>query len=106
MQKIKITIAGVPYNIATDNDSAYVMQLASEINDSISAIAGTSMATPDQAMVLSLLNYADIAKKATAQTETLKSQMKEYLADAAQAKSERDMLKRELAKIKKSNGDN
>ncbi len=105
MQKVQVKIAGIVYNIATDNDAAYAMQLAAEVDDTISAITGSSKVTPDQAMVLALLNYADIAKKANAEAETLKSQLKEYLADAAQAKSERDMLKRELAKIKKNNGD-
>ena len=37
------------------------------------------------------------------ETENMKVQLKEYLADAAQAKSERDMLKREIAKLRKSN---
>ncbi len=104
MEKVKITIAGVPYTIATDNDRDYVLALAKEIDTNIQGIinAGNKIA-PSQATVLALLNYADVAKKASEEVENMKIQLGEYLADAAQAKSERDMLRRELAKIKKGN---
>ena len=104
MEKIKITIAGVPYTIATDNDAEYAQQLAKEIDANIQAIMDSgNLISPAQATVLALLNYADVAKKACEETENMKVQLKEYLADAAQAKSERDMLKREIAKLRKSN---
>ncbi len=103
MKKIKITVAGVPYMIATDNDEEYALRLAGEINAEIDEIMMSAVnISPSQATVLALLNYAETAKKAKEECETMKFQLKEYLADAAQAKSERDMLKRELAKIKKS----
>lgn len=102
MEKVKITIAGVPYTIATDNNPEYTVNLANEIESKIEAImeAG-SFVSPTQATVLTLLSYADEAKKLSEENENMKEQLKEYLADSAQAKSERDMLRRELAKIKK-----
>ncbi|MBR5234546.1 MAG: cell division protein ZapA [Clostridia bacterium] len=103
MKKIKITVAGVPYMIATDNDEEYALSLADEINAEIEDIMSASVGiAPSQATVLALLNYADTTRKAKEECETMKFQLKEYLADAAQAKSERDLLRRELAKIKKS----
>lgn len=102
MKKINITIAGVPYLIATDDDPAYAINLAEEIEARIQAhMPDGSFVSPTQATVLTLLEYADEAKKATDEAEAAKLQLKEYLADAAQAKSERDMLRRELAKLKK-----
>lgn len=104
MEKVKITIAGVPYTIVTDNDKDYVLELAKEIDTNIQGIMNSgNLIAPSQATVLALLNYADFAKKASEEVENVKIQLKEYLADAAQAKSERDMLKRELAKIRKGN---
>lgn len=102
MEKVKITIAGVPYTIATDNNPEYTINLAQEIETKINSImrAG-SFVSPTQATVLALLDYADEAKKLSENAENMKHQLKEYLADAAQAKSERDMLRRELAKLKK-----
>lgn len=102
MKKISIVIAGVPYLIATDDDPAYAISLAEEIDERIhSHMPDGSFISPTQATVLTLLEYADEAKKATDEAEAAKLQLKEYLADAAQAKSERDMLRRELAKLKK-----
>lgn len=106
MKKLKITIAGASYNIATDNDPSYAADLADAVDMRIQNImkSGRHIA-PTQATVLALLEYADEAAKATIESEKMKVQLKEYLADAAQAKSERDMLKRELAKLKKSIGE-
>lgn len=104
MEKVKITIAGVPYTIVTDNDAEYAQQLAKEVDANIQGIMSSgTFVSPAQATVLALLNYADVAKKACEDAENMKMQLKEYLADAAQAKSERDMLKRELSKLRKGN---
>ena len=102
MKKVKITIAGVPYTIATDSDAEYTAELAQEIDSKIQSIMQSgSFVSPTQATVLALLEYADVAKKACVEVKNMRTQLKEYLADAAQAKAERDMLKRELNKIKK-----
>lgn len=103
MEKVKITIAGVPYIIATDNNPEYTVNLAKEIEEKINLIMSAGgFVSPTQATVLALLEYADEAKKLSESSENMKHQLKEYLADAAQAKSERDMLRRELAKLKKN----
>lgn len=101
MEKIRITVAGVPYTIATDNDPEYAKNIAELADEKIASIMAAGKVNPTQATVLALLDYADDAARARAEIESMKSQLKEYLADAAQAKSERDMLKRELAKLKK-----
>lgn len=102
MEKVKIVIAGVPYNIVTDNNPEYTVSLANEIENRINSVSGAgSTVSPTQAAALTLLDYADELRKITAENENMKQQLKEYLADAAQAKSERDMLRREMAKLKK-----
>ncbi len=107
MEKVKITIAGVPYTIATDNNPEYTVNLANEIESKINSIMKNgSFVSPTQATALVILDYADKANKLAEENENMKQQLKEYLADAAQAKSERDMLRREMAKLKKgSNGE-
>ena len=101
MKKIKIRIAGVPYNIVTDNDTDYVVSLANEIDSKISSVMDSgSYISPTQATVIALLEY-DSVKKLTDESNDMKIRLKEYLADAAQAKSERDMLRREINKMKK-----
>lgn len=102
MEKIKITIAGIPYTVVTDNEPEYARDVAELADEKIISIMENGNVNPTQATVLALLDFADEAVKARAEVENMKTQLKEYLADAAQAKSERDMLKRELAKAKKS----
>lgn len=104
MEKVRITIAGIPYTIATDNNPEYTLELANEIESKINSIMQNgSFVSPTQATALVILDYADKAKKLSEENENMKQQLKEYLADSAQAKSERDMLRREIAKLKKGN---
>ena len=104
MEKVKITIAGIPYTIATDNNPEYTVNLANEIEAKINSIMKNgSFVSPTQATALAILDYADVAYKLAEENENMKQLLKEYLADAAQAKSERDMLRRENAKLKKGN---
>lgn len=100
MEKITVSIAGTPYTLVTDNDPEYAVSVAVQAEEMIQSMINKGVA-PSQATVLALLEYADSASKLSAEVEALKSQMKEYLADAAQAKAERDLLKRELTKAKK-----
>lgn len=104
MEKITVSIAGTPYTLMTDNDPEYAVSVAAQAEETVQAIMDKGVA-PSQATVLALLEYADSAAKLSAEVESLRSQMKEYLADAAQAKAERDLLKRELAKAKKGSAE-
>ena len=100
MEKIEVTIAGAAYKLLTDNDPEYAVSVAEQADSLIREIMDKGI-SPSQATVLALLEFADNSAKLSAEVESLKSQMKEYLADAAQAKAERDLLRRELAKAKK-----
>ena len=106
MEKIKIIIGGTPYTVATDKGAEYTTALACEIEEKINSIMKSGrFISPAEATALTLLSYADDLSRVREENENMKSQLKEYLADAAQAKSERDMLRREMAKIRKGNGD-
>lgn len=104
MKKVKITVAGITYTIATDDDPGYALMLAEKIDGKIQGIMEKSgRISPTQATLLTLLEYADTIEKNEKEAEKMRDQLKECLADAAQAKSERDFLKREMAKQKKIN---
>ncbi len=106
MEKVKIVLGGTPYTVATDNGAEYTEKLAEEIENRINNVMKSGrFVSPSEATALTLLAYADELNKAREENENIKGQLKEYLADAAQAKSERDMLRRELTKIKKGNGE-
>ena len=97
MNKVKLDIRGVKYFINTDESVEYTEALGKRIDERMAEIMkGGALVTMTQAAVLVALEYADLAKKNGSSSDNLRSQLKEYLEDAAQAKSERDFYKREL----------
>ncbi len=96
----KLNIAGVEYRITSDESSEYMQSLAREVDIKMSAILKNNNISTTQAAILIALQYADDAQKNSGNADNLRSQLKGYLEDAAQAKSERDFYKRELERVK------
>ncbi|MBQ2847322.1 MAG: cell division protein ZapA [Clostridia bacterium] len=102
MEKIKLIIANDEYNISTDNDLAYVAQLGEELNQRITAIMNSSTRiSVTQAAILTALEYADNAKKGEITSENLRGQIQEYLEDAARARTDAEISRRELERVSK-----
>lgn len=99
----KLNIAGEEYRIISDESAEYMQDLAKEIDLKMSSILKGSRVSTTQAAILVALQYADDATKNSGSADNLRSQLKAYLEDAAQAKSERDFYKRELDRIKAVN---
>lgn len=102
MEKIKLIIANDEYNISTDNDLDYVAQLGEELNQRITSILNSSTRiSVTQAAILTALEYADAAKKGEIASENLRGQIQEYLEDAARARTDAEISKRELERVTK-----
>ena len=105
MQKntVKLEIGGAVYYINSDDSAEYVIALGAELDSRISkAMKASSRISMTQAAILCALEFADEAKKATDVADNLRGQVKDYLEDAAKAKSERDFFKRELERANKN----
>ncbi len=102
----KLRIAGDEYRIVSDESAEYMQGLAHELDVKISSVLKGTKISTTQAAILVALQYADDAAKNSGSADTLRSQLKSYLEDAAQAKSERDFYKRELERIKAVNDAN
>lgn len=99
--KVKLTICGVNYFINTDESVEYTENLGKKIDERMAQILkGGSLITMTQAAVLVALEMADELAKSEGNVENFRSQIKDYLEDAAKAKSERDYYKRELERYK------
>ncbi len=96
----RLNIAGVEYRIVSDESAEYMQSLAHELDVKMSALLKGNNISTTQAAVLVALQYADDANKNSGNADTLRSQLKSYLEDAAQAKSERDFYKREVERLK------
>ena len=96
----RLKIAGEEYRIVSTESAEYMSELAHEIDLKMNDILRGNRVSTTQAAVLVALQYADDAQKNSGSADALRSQLKEYLEDAAKAKSERDFFKRELDRIK------
>lgn len=99
--KVSLKIAGSDYLIVSEEQPAYMHELAQDVDSKISDILKSGNLSITQAAILAALDYADDAKKNKDSADNLRSQLKEYLEDAAKAKGERDFYKRELDKVTK-----
>lgn len=95
----KLRIAGEDYLVISEEQPAYMEELASEIDSKMQSVLKSGKLSTTQAAVLVALEYADEAKKNGSSSDNLRAQLKEYLEDAAQAKSERDFYKREVDRL-------
>ena len=102
----KLRIAGDEYRIVSDESTEYMQSLAHEVDLKMASILKGPHISTTQAAILVALQYADDAAKNSGSADSLRAQLKEYLEDAAQAKSERDFYKRELERIKAVNETN
>ena len=104
---VKITICGANYFINTDDKPEYVESLGAQLDERLSKILKSgSHISVTQAAILTALQFADLAKKAEDTADNLRSQLKDYLEDAAKARSERDFYRREADRLKAGGGNN
>lgn len=100
--KVRIEICGAKYVISTTEDPRYVRELAVEIEEKVKNFMETnpSAARADAYMII-LLGYVDLYKKSEENTDNIRSQLTQYLEDAARARIEADEYKREIEKLKR-----
>ncbi len=100
--RVKITINGVHYFIATSEPEEYVLGLARELDEQIKGILdkNTNISFND-VMVLCAMNYVDAYKRSEENADRMRTQISEYLEDAAKARIELDEVKRESAHLRR-----
>ncbi len=99
---IKISINGVHYNICTPEPEEYVQQLAQELDETVREVIEKSPTISfNDVMVLCAINYVDAYKRSEENADRLRTQITEYLEDAAKARIELDEAKRENAQLRR-----
>lgn len=102
MEKNRVTlkIFGNTYSILTEDDPAYVEDLGELINKEMHAISNdVPTLSQTQCAVLVALDQADACKKANSEAVNLRVQIKDYIEDAARAKLEVDVARREIERL-------
>lgn len=102
MEKNRVTlkIYGNTYSILSEDDEAYVEELGEIIDAEMRSInASAPNLSQTQLAVLVALGQADACKKANAEAVNLRVQIKDYIEDAARAKLEVDVTRREVERL-------
>ena len=102
VNKVRLTIAGAPYVISTTDSEEYVERLAKKLDEDITNVmANNPSLTVTRAAVFCALEYLDDYTKSIGSADNMRSQIKDYLADAAKAKLATDEARREVARLQK-----
>lgn len=102
MEKIRLFIAGEEYNIGTDEDLDYVAGIGEELDKKITELMqNNSRISVTQAAIVTALEYADLYKKSEITSENLRNQIQGYLEDAARARTDAEISKRECERLAK-----
>ena len=85
MNRIKITICGTEYKIASDEPASYVMDIARKTDKDIrDLMSKNDRLSLNMAAVLTAINNADAAFKAEADADNLRIQLKRALDENAE----------------------
>ncbi|MDR0324652.1 MAG: cell division protein ZapA [Oscillospiraceae bacterium] len=101
--RISVTVAGHDFTIVSEETEGYVRGIAAEVDKEVQQVMSESHLSLSDAAVLSALNSADRARKATDSADHLRLQVKTYLDEAQKLKAELAETRRELSRAKKQN---
>lgn len=108
VNKVRVNIAGTPYAIATTDSEKYIAALAKKLDEDITKLLDNNEnLSVTKAAVFCAMDYLDEYRKSTGSAENMRSQIQDYIADAARAKlaedkvkAENEVLRREAAALR------
>lgn len=104
VNKVRVTIAGAPYAIATTDTEAYITSLAKKLDEDITKLLDDNgNLSLSKAAVFCAMDYLDEYKKSTGSAENMRSQIQDYIADAARAKLAEDKVRTENETLRREN---
>lgn len=102
LNKVRFNVCGSQYVVATSEDEAYVLGLAERLDrDMEEMLAANQNASVAMAAVVTALGYLDEMKKASDGADNMRSQIKDYLEDAAKARLAAEEARREVERLRR-----
>lgn len=100
--KVRLNICGSSYVVNTSESEDYMQNLADRLNlDMNELMASSNSVSITTAAVMTALNYRDELEKASGSADNMRRQIKDYLEDAANAKSEAADAKRQVQELQR-----
>ena len=104
VNKVRVTIAGAPYAIATTDTESYITSLAKKLDEEITKLLDDNgNLSLSKAAVFCAMDYLDEYRKSAGSAENMRSQIQDYIADAAKAKLAEDKVRAENEVLQREN---
>ena len=104
VNKVRVTIAGAPYAIATTDTESYITSLAKKLDEDITKLLDDNgNLSLSKAAVFCAMDYLDEYRKSAGSAENMRSQIQDYIADAAKAKLAEDKVRAENEVLQRQN---
>ena len=104
VNKVRVTIAGAPYAIATTDTESYITSLAKKLDEDITKLLDDNgHLSLSKAAVFCAMDYLDEYRKSAGSAENMRSQIQDYIADAAKAKLAEDKVRAENEVLQREN---
>lgn len=102
--KIRITVGGIDYIIASEEEETYVRKIGEELNAKLDSLARNNpYLSTTMVAVMAALEYCDTAKKAVTKCEEAKTELKGANEELACARLEIDGARREIERLNQEN---
>ena len=104
VNKVRVTIAGAPYAIATTDTESYITSLAKKLDEAITKLLDDNgNLSLSKAAVFCAMDYLDEYRKSAGSAENMRGQIQDYIADAAKAKLAEDKVRAENEVLQREN---
>ena len=104
VNKVRVTIAGAPYAIATTDTESYITSLAKKLDEDITKLLDDNgNLSLSKAAVFCAMDYLDEYRKSAGSADNMRSQIQDYIADAAKAKLAEDKVRAENEVLQREN---
>ena len=104
VNKVRVTIAGAPYAIATTDTESYITSRAKKLDEDITKLLDDNgNLSLSKAAVFCAMDYLDEYRKSAGSAENMRSQIQDYIADAAKAKLAEDKVRAENEVLQREN---
>ena len=104
VNKGRVTLAGAPYAIATTDTESYITSLAKKLDEDITKLLDDNgNLSLSKAAVFCAMDYRDEYRKSAGSAENMRSQIQDYIADAAKAKLAEDKVRAENEVLQREN---
>ena len=97
--RVTVSICGEEYTFVAEEAPSYMQKVGAYVGTKMEEMLTSAKVGRTDAAVLAATNITDELFKEREASEALRRQLKEYIDEAAQAKSEASELKRELFKL-------